>query len=606
MGWLRPARPPYDLATWERWSFAARAQAVCRAWALQGYGTPIAVFVAYLLKVALYVLGFVVACAVSPDLVGEPPAGRARWIHALLTLPEWWAHPLAFTKAIVWSALFEVLGLGCGSGPLTGRYWPPFTAFAHWLWPGTTRLPAWPGLPWPFAGHRRTWFDVALYAGLLVALALTLAAPAPGWPHLAAIAGLVPLIGLRDRTIVLALRAEHYWVTTVVLLAAAVVAAQPQLGGELGSAGATRGMWAGAQAVQLALWWWAGVSKLNHHFPTVVGVMVSNGPITRIPALRRAMYRSFPEDLRPSRLATWLAHGGTALELGVPLVLAFAGTGPERTLGLVLMVLLHGYITSSVPMGVPIEWNVMVVYGAFVLFGAHGDVRLADLGGLGPTLAPAVGALLVVCLVGLPLAGNLWPRRLSFLLSMRYYAGNWPYSVYLFRGESWRKLERVRKVAPWVEDQLGGLYDHETTKALIAKVIAFRLMHLQGRVLHTALPAALADAHGQGDGALEQRTWLDGELVAGLVLGWNFGDGHLHQEQFLAALQAQCQFEPGELRCVFVESQPLHRAEHVWRCVDAATGELARGVEPIADMRARQPWPPLEAGAGVASAPQLP
>ena len=30
--------------------------------------------------------------------------------------------------------------------------------------------------------------------------------------------------------------------------------------------------------------------------------------------------------------------------------------------------------------------------------------------------------------------------------------------------------------------------------------------------------------------------YVDGELVAGMVLGWNFGDGHLHSEELLQAL----------------------------------------------------------------------
>ena len=47
-------------------------------------------------------------------------------------------------------------------------------------------------------------------------------------------------------------------------------------------------------------------------------------------------------------------------------------------------------------------------------------------------------------LVVLPLAGNLFPRWISFLVAMRYYAGNWPYGVWLFRGESYRKLARLR------------------------------------------------------------------------------------------------------------------------------------------------------------------
>ena len=88
--------------------------------------------------------------------------------------------------------------------------------------------------------------------------------------------------------------------------------------------------------------------------------------------------------------------------------------------------------------------------------------------------------------------------------------------------------------------------------------------------------------------------WLDGELVAGLALGWNFGDGHLHDERLLEALQAQCGFEPGEVRCVFVESQPVQRQELVWRIADAATGEIARGTVSVAELREVQPWETIE------------
>lgn len=43
----------------------------------------------------------------------------------------------------------------------------------------------------------------------------------------------------------------------------------------------------GAKSVQAALWFWAGFSKLNHHFPAVVGVMTSNSPFTPVAWLRR-------------------------------------------------------------------------------------------------------------------------------------------------------------------------------------------------------------------------------------------------------------------------------------------------------------------------------
>src|SRR4029077_12822636 len=131
------------------------------------------------------------------------------------------------------------------------------------------------------------------------------------------------------------------------------------------------------------------------------------------------MYRRYPEDLRPSRTATWMGHAGTLLEMTVPMVLMLAPGGWSLVLGIVLMLTLHGFITSNVPMGVPIEWNVVVVYGAFALFWAHPDVSVLQLGSW------PLAIFLAVMLIGLPLLGNLAPRAISFLLSMRYYAGNW-------------------------------------------------------------------------------------------------------------------------------------------------------------------------------------
>jgi len=120
------------------------------------------------------------------------------------------------------------------------------------------------------------------------------------------------------------------------------------------------------------------------------------------------------------------------------------------------MLALHGYITSNVPMGVPIEWNVMVAYGGFALFWAHPDVSLLTVG------PPALAVFLVAMLVAIPLLGNLVPARLSFLLAMRFYAGNWAYSIWLFRGESYRKLERLTTSSPWVYDQLARFYERPT------------------------------------------------------------------------------------------------------------------------------------------------
>lgn len=338
MPFLKPQLPPYDPLVWRTKPFAERARMVCEAWAVEGYGTPWAILVVYALKVVFYVEVWVLFCSFSPSLGG------------LSTIGSWWLEPLAFQKAIIWSLLFEVLGLGCGSGPLTGRYFPPFGGFLYFLRPGTTKLPIFARLPF-FGGTRRSVVDVLLYAGLIAACGAALVASEVGLHQLWPIVLFVSLASLADKTIFLAARAEHYFVTALVFLLAS-----------------TETEWiAGAQGVQAALWFFAGVSKLNHHFPHVVCVMTSNSPVARFSFLRKRMYRSYPDDLRPSRLAEVMAHLGTALELGVPLVLLFAPEGPVLVVGMVMMLMLHGFITSNVPMGVPIEWNFMVVYGSFAL-----------------------------------------------------------------------------------------------------------------------------------------------------------------------------------------------------------------------------------------------
>lgn len=555
MGLLDPIAPPYDPLEWAKKPFPEKARMVCESWALQGYGAPITGLSFYGLKIAFYIGMWAVFCRFSEG------------IESFATIGSWWLEPIAFQKAVLWSMLFEVLGLGCGSGPLTGRYFPPIGGALHFLRPGTTKLSLFPRVPL-IGGLRRNWLDVVLYLGLLISLLRVLVAPTISFELLLPIALLIPLAGVADKTVFLAARGEHYWVLVVCF------------------AFATDWIPA-AKSVQAALWFWAGFSKLNHHFPCVVCVMTSNGPFTRFEWLRRRMYRDYPTDLRPSRLAVMMSHAGTALEFSVPIVLLLGNGGWVTTVGIVLMLMLHVYITSNVPMGVPLEWNFMVVYGGFFLFWNHADVSLLSVG------PPWIAVFLVSTLVVVPLLGNLFPARISFLASMRYYAGNWAYSVWLFRGDAYKKLDALKKSSPWVYDQLDRFYNRGQAVGLVGKVIGFRLMHLHGRALTFLVPKAIE--------RFEDYEWLDGELVAGMALGWNFGDGHLHNEQLLENLQQQCNFDEGELRCIFVESQPVGSSQLQWRIADAKTGQIDSGSIDVKTLRAIQPWS-VEEATGVISA----
>jgi len=271
-----------------------------------------------------------------------------------------------------------------------------------------------------------------------------------------------------------------------------------------------------------------------------------------------------------------IAEGGTILEFAVPILLFLGDGGPVTIAGLICMVFLHAYITSNVPMGVPIEWNVMMVYGGFFLFWKNASVSLAS-------MSAPVAAFLVVMLVVVPLLGNLFPSKISFLMAMRYYAGNWAMSVWLFRAESYKKLEKLKKSSPWIIDQLAKVgYDRSAAVGVLSKLMAFRLMHLHGRALAKLVPKAVD--------RFEDYLWLDGEFVAGLVIGYNFGDGHLHDEKLLGAMQEQCGFEDGELRCIFIEGQPLGRSTLHWRIADAKTGARDEGQVSVKDLLGQAPW----------------
>ncbi len=541
---LKPTPPPYDPLDWAKRPFPDKSRMVCNAWAMQGYGTPIAIYFVYVLKILLYVAGWIFFCRFTPGMGSVSGLG------------SWWLQPEAFQKAILWSLLFEIVGLGCGSGPLTGRYLPPLGGALYFLRPGTTKLALFPRAP-IIGGTRRTWLDVLAYAGTLALLIVALTSPHVSKPILGAIAIAVAFLGVLDKTLFLCARGEHYWTTILVIVLS------------------TQSFIPAAKGVHAALWFWAGVSKLNHHFPSVVGVMTSNNPFLRVPSIRRLMYRHYPDDLSPSRIATYMGHAGTLLELGVPVLLLVGRGGPVTLVGLCLMLALHGFITSNVPMGVPLEWNVMMVYGGFFLFWKHAGVSLLSMN------APAFAALLSMC-VAVPLLGNFFPAKVPFLMAMRYYAGNWAYSIWLFRHGSEAKLDAIKKSSPWIYDQLDRLYDRSTSVGIFGKVMAFRLMHLHGRLLPELVPKAVAK--------LDEYEWLDGEVVAGLLLGWNFGDGHLHDERLLRIVQERCSFDEGELRCIMVEAQPLFGSTLQYRILDAKTGLMEQGHARVRDLRQLQPW----------------
>ena len=499
-------------------------------------------------------------------LLGEvhlPLRGRLGLLGLLLCgVGSWAFSEVAFQKAIAWAIFYELSGLGCGMGPMNARFKPPIGGFLHFLRPGTTKLPLFPGAPL-VGGILRTWLDVGLYAANQLFLLRALLAPEVTPALLAPSMVLIPLMGVSDKTLFLAARGEHYWVALTCL----VVAAADDL-------------WiAACKVVWCAIWFWAATSKLNAHFPSTIMVMMNNGPFFP-KALKKKLFVSYPDDLRPSKLARRMAQIGTATEYLIPVGLLLASGSPIATaLMLLVMTSFHGFIALNNPSGMPVDWNILMVYGGFFLFGAHPEASVLALGSV-----PLLCLFLFFWLFALPLIGNLFPSRVSFLLSMRYYAGNWAYNIWLIRKGSEAKLRKLKKAAGTMREQLTELLDDpQAVDMAVALSMAHRYMHFEGRPLLEALPKAVAD--------IEDYEWFDGEVLGGMVLGWNFGDGHLNGSQLLEAVQAQCGFEPGELRVVMVEAQPLFRPTMKWRVADAARGVIETGVTHLDDFRELPPWP---------------
>ena len=562
MGFLKPDLPVVDFAEWSKGTRAERIRPLARHWAEVGFGTPVVLHLFYVVKILLYVLaGALFAVATSG-------------IDGLFNVTSWYDEPIVFQKVVLFTMLFEVVGLGCGFGPLNNRFFPPMGSILYWLRPGTIRLPPWPTRIPLTRGTARTPLDALLYGALLIVLVVALLSDGTGpipdldttvgvlpmW-QIWTILGLLAVAGLRDKVIFLAARGEVYASFTVAFLFGGV------------------DMIIAAKLVCLVIWIGAATSKLNKHFPFVISTMMSNSPLVRTKAFKRAFFERFPDDLRPGRISRIVAHFSTAVEGLVPLVLFLTHGGWPTAIAAAVMLIFHFGILSAIPMGVPLEWNVFMMFSVLALFVGHADIGLGDLTSPLPIVLFAVVAGTVVI-------GNLFPRKVSFLPGMRYYAGNWDTTQWCMKPSAEEKIKAgLVAIASMPQSQVERIYGSpEQALVMLHSGYAFRAMNTHGRALFTLVHRAMAD----GDEA--DYVVTEGERLCSTAIGWNFGDGHMHNEQLIAAMQERCGFEPGEVRVVLLDAQPIHQQRQAYRLVDAATGEFERGFVRVADMVTRQPW----------------
>src|SRR5271166_1584656 len=456
MGFTKPDLPDVDPDTFMQQPLMQRMRVLALHWVERGFGTPRMVHTIYIVKLLFfYILGGVVVATTTSRL-------PAFWHVA-----QWWNQPIVYEKAVLWTVLLETIGVAGSWGPLAGKFKPMTGGIRFWARTGTIRLRPWKRVPLT-AGDRRTVVDVGLYLALIVSVIVPLVMPGVHSDSLSsAVPGntsglvspvlIIPAIvllvlnGLRDKVIFLAARGEQYLPAMVFFTVLPFV-----------------DMIIALKLLIVTVWIGAGFSKLGKHFANVVPPMVSNSPGVPFRWIKRAHYRDFPRDIRPSRLAHLMAHGGgTLVEIVTPLVLLLSPWKPVTLAAVAVMVLFHLFIISTFPLAVPLEWNVLFAYAAVFLFAGYpswNGYAVSDMSSPWLTLA------IVAALLFFPVLGKLRPDLVSFLPSLRQYAGNWASAVWAFAPGAEDKLNAVTRPAANQVDQLKAL-GYENTVGIDPSVL---------------------------------------------------------------------------------------------------------------------------------------
>lgn len=571
MGFTTGTLPPVDTATFRQTPFFDRIRTTATHWVDHGFGTPKFVHVIYILKLVVLYAGAGTALATLTSGLSWVDPG------------SWWDQPIVYQKLLLWTALLETLGLAGSWGPLAGHFKPMTGGFHNWLRPGTIRLAPWPGKVPGTSGDTRTIADVVLYAAILLNLAAAVALPGVHAADLTALIGdnagvvrpvlMAPLVamlivmGLRDKVVFLAARGEQYLPAMIMFGVLPFV-----------------DMIVGLKLLIVVVWIGAGVSKFGRHFSMVIPPMLSNTPWLASKTIKRAHYRRFPDDLRPSRAASGVGHVlGTMVEIVTPLVLLFSTDPILTAAAVVLMVCFHLVILSTFPLAVPLEWNLLFAYAAaflFLGFPAWDGFAVTD-------FSPAWALIpLVAALCFFPVLGNLRPDLVSFLPSMRQYAGNWASALWAFAPGAEEKLEKhIIRGAGNTRSQLLHSYPEGEADVMLDQLLGWRSLHSQGRGLLSLMIRHLGED-------IDRYDLREAEFMCNSIVAFNFGDGHLHDAGLIDAIQRRCRFAPGEFLVTWVESQPIHKPTQEYQVIDAALGVIERGTYRVEDAVREQPWLP--------------
>src|SRR5687767_10676619 len=98
MGFVRPDLPDLD-SDWRTRPLLDRVRPLALHWVEHGFGTPYAIHVLYLVKVGAWAGGGLAVAAATPG------------VGPLSDIGSWWTDIVVYQKLVVWTLLWEVLGL---------------------------------------------------------------------------------------------------------------------------------------------------------------------------------------------------------------------------------------------------------------------------------------------------------------------------------------------------------------------------------------------------------------------------------------------------------------------------------------------------------------
>eukprot|EP01084_Bolivina_argentea_P049983 91908_1 len=340
---------------------------------------------------------------------------------------------LSLIKLIFYSIVAESLGFGCCSGILGGNIgvnkFPLYWTNIH---KNTSKLPTFQSL-----SKVRGNIDIIIYViyiSLLCYSFISINQDSVDSIHhsfnLLFIFVLLAYYWIFDRIIFLSSRSEYYGQYLLCLYF-------------------SNGWYSALQLLQIAVWIWAGVSKLGLWFAYVYPSLPAGSPIANMVfkyfygknqkmkknIFMKKMYKNYPNDLRPSSIAVVNSYFGTMLEIFAGIFMLHPST---RVIGIFCALLLHTFIILNFPMGAVQEWNVCNILFTLYLFVPNGtDSYSMNWNEILYTMDTRLQFILLFTLIFIPLLCNINPDIIDFLIGYRYYCGNWEQGIWIVNKKKW-------------------------------------------------------------------------------------------------------------------------------------------------------------------------